>query len=212
MTLEPVRSDWFRQTRQGVPGNGDITSATLSGDGRVLAIASAAANLTADDNNAVSDIFTQVAPSNGWEVVSVPSPNLPSETTSGFTSFSLRDISADGRYALLWVSGQDVPQPGGNSTVLLRRDLLLQTNAFINVTMNGIVTTNGRMRFPPGSAAMEVRWCFPSTATNLHPLSATNREPIYLRDIKGRQTYMVTINSPHTAPVRPDHAGSLGKL
>jgi Tol biopolymer transport system component len=77
-------------------GNDSSEAAAVSADGRYVAFASAADNLSANDDNYVPDIFVRDRVAGVTEVVSVASDGTPAD------NYSLNpDISADGRYGLL---------------------------------------------------------------------------------------------------------------
>jgi hypothetical protein len=74
-------------------GNDSSEAAAISADGRYVAFASAADNLSANDNNYVPDIFVRDRVAGVTEVVSVASDGTPAD------NYSLNpDISADGHY------------------------------------------------------------------------------------------------------------------
>ncbi len=81
-------------TTGGVQGNGDSTSAALSGDGRYVAFQSSANNLVAGDTNAKSDIFVRDRQTGITERVSVDAAGVQGNNSSQHPA-----ISADGHTA-----------------------------------------------------------------------------------------------------------------
>lgn len=84
----------------GLAGNGDSTSPSISGDGRYVAFVSSATNLVDGDTNGMSDVFVRDTCVGGPEGC-VPSTQRVSVTTDGTqadAASTSASISATGRY------------------------------------------------------------------------------------------------------------------
>ncbi len=72
----------------GVPGNGAVLSASISGDGNVVAFTSAATNLVPGDTNGVPDLFVRTVPNGSVTRIAEQVSGEPRVSTNGrFVSY-----------------------------------------------------------------------------------------------------------------------------
>jgi Tol biopolymer transport system component len=99
-------------TREGLKGNGESTSPSISADGRYVVFDSRASNLVDADTNEVGDVFLYDRDNGEIKRVSVSSEGVEGNGNSYFPS-----ISADGR-AVVFQSNSSNLVPGDNNEVI----------------------------------------------------------------------------------------------
>ncbi len=97
----------------GVSGNGDSRSSTMTPDGRYVAFVSAASTLVANDTNGIADIFVRDLQ---LGVTTLASPGATTANTGVFavSSSESPDISDDGHYVAFFSSATNLV-PGINT-------------------------------------------------------------------------------------------------
>ncbi|NOS70473.1 MAG: hypothetical protein HOP33_11140 [Verrucomicrobia bacterium] len=130
-------------TPNGVTGNGISTDPTSSGDGRLVAFTSSAANLVAGDANAATDIFVRDLQT---ETTALASLNYIGSASGNKASYS-PTLSTDGHWLLFRSQATDIATGTFTGTEnLFLRDLLSGTN--FALTTGGVsasaMTSDGR--------------------------------------------------------------------
>jgi Tol biopolymer transport system component len=172
----------------GVQGNDDSVTPSISFDGRYLAFASIATNLTSGDSNGRQDIFWRDRQG---------STLLMSVGTLGETAnlpCTNPVISGDGRWvAFLSSSNSLVPTDANNAPDIFLADS--QSPGVVLVTVDSFgVQANGYSRYPAISG--DGRYvAFSSDSTNLVPADTNNYSDIFVRDTIAGTTIRISFDS-----------------
>jgi Tol biopolymer transport system component len=174
-------------------GNDSSEAAAISADGRYVAFASAADNLSANDNNYVPDIFVRDRVAGVTEVVSVASDGTPAD------NYSLNpDISADGRYVCFEsFAGNLVP-----NDVLFGFDIYVHDRETGTTEMVSVSSSEQQSRvFGSDLCAISAdgRYvAFQSYAEELVPGDTNDTNDIFVRDRQTGTTERVSVTSSET--------------
>jgi putative cell wall-binding protein len=129
-------------TADGVPANGDSGDASLSDDGTVVAFASAASDLVADDRNGERDVFVRDLRSGVTSLVSA----ADSGGSGRGPSFSPR-LSGDGAAVAFTSFATDltggIPAPDEMRTEVFHRDLGTGTTTWVSAPEDGVTDGGG---------------------------------------------------------------------
>jgi Tol biopolymer transport system component len=193
----PVRLISLRDPAQPAPagGNGDSFSPIMSPDGRFILFASTANNLVTNKNG--NPLPVTASPRlnvflrdrvNG--TTSLASVNLGG--TGGGNGDSLPTaVSPDGRFALFESIASDLVPGGTNGfTEIYLHDFLLGTNLLVSVNTNGNPAKGlcrGSVMTPDGRYV-----AFVSAATNLVAGDTNNLADVFVRDVVGGVTTLVS--------------------
>ena len=162
---------------------------SISADGSVIAFASEASDLVADDSNGTSDIFVYTRSTGKIERVSRSSSGTQTNGNSGGPS-----ISADGRVVVFSSAATNLVGNDTNGVAdVFVRDRQVQTTTRVSLT-NGGAQANRRSGRPATST--DGRYVsFWSAATNLVAGDTNVREDLFVRDRQGGTTQRVSISS-----------------
>ena len=160
----------------GIQGNSDSFSSSISADGRYVAFDSRASNLVSDDTNGVNDIFVYDTVANTTRRISVD------DNGSEGNNYSLNpSISADGRYVAFRSSARNLVSGDTNGYAdIFVYDTVANTTRIVSVDDNG-TQGNGESYFPSISADGS-RVAFVSEASNLVSGDTNNATDIFLYD------------------------------
>jgi Tol biopolymer transport system component len=184
----------------GVPGNDSSGGASVSGDGRLVAFASRADNLSNEDNDAVLNIFVRDLQAGTTALVSRASG---ASGPSADKDSAHPSISADGRFVAFNsdatnLSGEDEK----TSTDVFVRDLQAGTTALVSRASGPAGTPSDGSAFDPSISADGRFVAFSSTGTNLSDEDAPGDfQDVFVRD---RQTNTTTLVSRASATATGD--------
>lgn len=180
-------------------GDAQSFSGVASADGRYVAFASSAGNLTANDTNGGTiDVFRRDMLTGTTVLVSVNAGNTGSGNGQSFAPA----ISADGRTILFSSDATDLTAmaDGNNNTDLFVRDMQAGTTTLVSVNSAG--TAAGNNGTPPFESELsgDGRYVvFTSYASNLVTNDTNGTNPdIFRRDLQGPSTALVSINAAGT--------------
>jgi Tol biopolymer transport system component len=166
----------------------------VSPDGTMVAFQTEASNLGPPDTNRLQDIYVRDLRNGEVTLVSVRS-----DGASGGNAFAQEPIfSPDGTKIMFVTTASDLgPRDTNNSGDLYVRDLLSHTTTLVSVNAAGTDSGNGSSyygTFSPDSQKV----AFHTRANNLGPPDAGNFEDVYVRDLVGRTTTLVSVNGADT--------------
>lgn len=185
-------------------GNGASASASLSGDGRLVAFVSEATNLVAADSGGGADVYVRDLQASTTALVSANRQN-----TAGANAASLAPaISADGRFVAFESAASDlVADHTGERVDVFARNLAAQTTSLVSANPQGGAPASGESR--RASISADGRFvAFFSTAPGLIAGVASDVDQ-YLRDTTQNVTYAVELNPAGTADPVADAAASV---
>ncbi len=175
----------------GRPGNGNSTSATLSGDGRYLVYASDASNLVPSDSNQVADIFLHDRSTGETRRVSVSSAGMQANRAA-----SSPTITLDGRHIVFRAEASNLVNGDGNNVAdLFIHDQVARHTSRVSVAVRGVWQgqeangpTQGRAAVIPGGRLIG----FVSQATNLVEADASGLPGLFLHERIDAPTFTLT--------------------
>jgi Tol biopolymer transport system component len=197
-----VRDNVTGETRRvsvdssGAQGNGDsggiwgwsFNGVDISGDGRVVAFASAASNLVPHDTNGVVDVFVHDLQTGVTELVSVDSAGVQSNGSSVWPTLSL-----GGRLVAFASDATNlVPADGNGVTDIFWHDRQSGETRRASVASNG-AEANARSR----QASISVDGLligFDSVASNLVPGDTNGALDVFVHDLAGGTTVRVSVD------------------
>ena len=167
-----------------------LSTTSVSADGRFIAFASEADNLTPNDTNDVRDIFVRDLVTGKTQLVSVD--------TNGFSADGVSTdpaVSPDGRY-VAFSSYADNLVPGDNNRAqdVFLRDLQLGVTTLVSVNTNGTgpgAGSTGGASYSPIVSSNGRYVLFRSTASNIAG-GVSPGENLFLRDLQAGKTYALT--------------------
>jgi Tol biopolymer transport system component len=181
----------------GNQGDGDCYTASISGDGRFVALDSESNNLDAGDTNGARDVFVRDRLNGTTRLVSWDFTGNPSNDFSQSPA-----ISADGSHVAFLSGATDlVPGDSNGSADVFVRDLQTASTSLASVSSAGIQAN--WLSFPiPGSISADGRFtAFASGATNLVAADTNGTWDVFLHDL---QTGTTTRESVQGAGVQCD--------
>ena len=188
----------------GIPGNNDSPSGgirpslAIDASGQILvAFASAASTLVANDFNLGSDVFVKNLTSGTTTVVSTGVPGLQSRTAASSSSGAA--VSRDGRYvAFTSFDSNLVAGDTNNATDVFVRDRVTGTTTLVSTTTDGSMSA-GTFDFAPPSLAVDVQGhvyvAFSSLATNLVDGDTNEAIDVFVKDLTTGITSRVSTDS-----------------
>jgi Tol biopolymer transport system component len=179
-------------------GPSSLASGAISPDGRFIAFASEADNLTLNDTNGCRDIFLRD--------YALSAPLLVSVNTNGFTGHGPStdpSLSSNGRFVAFTSAAEDlIPGDTNHPQDVLIRDL--QTGTTILVSINSTGTGPGNKASYSACLSSDGRYVlFRSVATDLAP-GTFSGENLFLRDLKSGSTYALTTGGVALSGMLPD--------
>ena len=174
----------------GVKGNGASASPALSADGRVMAFASAASNLTPDDTDTRDDVFARDTQTG--ETVLVSRASGPKGANANLTS-AAASMSADGRFVAFMSAATNLHPADLDSVAdIYVRDLLTDTTILVSratgpAGAKGNVGSDSPVITPDGRYV-----AFHSQSSNLDPADRDTVLDVYVRDLQAQTTALVS--------------------
>jgi len=165
-------------TSAGQPTDGASFSPAISADGRYVAFASLATNLTLNDGNGFPDIFRRDMNTGAVLLVSANPDGLPANSLSFAPA-----ISADGR-TVAYLSGATnlVDDDLNNSIDTFLTDLVTGVTVLVSVAADGAQASAGSINRPSLSA--DGRYvAFDSAAANLTAGDVNGRDDVFVKDM-----------------------------
>ena len=165
-------------TTGGAATDGASFSPSISADGRYVAFASLATNLTLNDANGFPDVFRKDMATGAVLLVSSGPTGVPADLYSFAPA-----ISADGRYvAYLSAATNLVPGDLNNSIDTFLTDPVARTTRLVSAAADGTPASSGSINRPSLSA--DARYvAFDSAAANLTAADANNRDDVFVKDM-----------------------------
>ena len=172
--------------------NNNLSTPSISADGRFVAFASNSSNLVPGDTNNNNDIFVRDTLTNTTTLVSFDSAGNQGNTDSDSPS-----ISADGRFvAFASNSSNLVPGDTNNNNDIFVRDRLTNTTTLVSLDSAGN-QANTYSNSPSISA--DGRFvAFASNSSNLVPGDTNNTYDMFVRDRLTNTTTLVSLDSAGT--------------
>ena len=185
-----------RQSGLGPNGaDGDSSNPSTSADGRFVAFESSANNLSADDNDAVTNVFVRDTQANTTALVSRQSGTAPLNGANGSSSDA--SISADGRF-VAFASLADNLSGDDNDAYrnIFVRDLVANTTTLVS-RQSGIAPLNGADEdsSQPSISADGRSVAFGSEANNLSGEDNDAYDNVFVRDLVANTTKLVSRTS-----------------
>jgi Tol biopolymer transport system component len=174
--------------------NGHSANPSVSADGRFVSFTSAATNLVAGDGNGAGDVFVRDRQTATTTRVSIAigtgEANGPPAGGPGRSPV----ISADGRFVVFGSSASNLVTGDTNTADdVFMHDRQAGTTARLSVTPGG-AEANGPSY--PSSMTPDGRYVvFISNATNLHAADTVPDDDVYVRDVVGGTTTVVSVTS-----------------
>ena len=167
-------------------GNRDSRTPKITGDGRFVAFASDASNLTARDTNNTADIFVFDRSKVVMKRASLDGAGMQTLTDNAEPS-----LSSNGRFVAF--SGVDSTTPGGVRQIFLR-DCLLGTTTLVTTVAGGVTEGDGDSGSPTLSANGRFL-AFQSVATDLVPGDTNGFQDIFVFDRTTGVLARVSVNA-----------------
>lgn len=178
----------------GAQANDDSQTPSLSRNGRYVAFTSSASNLVSGDANGQTDVFVHDAQTHVTVRTSVDSGGVEGNAASRFPS-----LSGDGRYVAFASSASNlVVGDTNNATDAFVRDLIAQQTVRVSLTNAGAQSVGGitvTLNNGPAISADGRFVAFASDATDLVPGDTNGQRDIFVRDIQGGTTTLVSLAS-----------------
>ena len=173
--------------------NGPSSSPSISGDGRLVAFASRAANLVSGDTNVIGDVFVHDRQTNATTRVSVDSSG--NQATGVDINQESYDpwITPDGRFVAFtsFASGLVADDTNTQHDIFVR-DRQAGTTVRVNLTNTGAQVTFGSSYQP--SISSDGRFvAFQSYAATLIDSDTNSRPDIFVRDRQNGRTERVSV-------------------
>jgi Tol biopolymer transport system component len=184
----------------GAPGNGVSGLASISGDGRFVALESLASNLVPNDTNGTYDAFVHDRASGTTQLVSA---NLAGNPGAGTSHCPL--ISGDGRWVAFQSTANDLVLPDNftNAPEVYARDLLTGTTIRVSLASTGVQvrgefsSPSSYFTLPCGGISNDGRWITFVGDTKVDANYPTFGG-VYLRDTVAGTTQLVSVPPPGT--------------
>ena len=155
--------------------NGASSAPAITPDGRLVAFASNAANLSTGDTNGASDVFVRDRVGGSTDRVSLAAPGGSVNGASGAP-----DLSDDGRFVVFESAARLVPADTDGFLDIYVRDRIEGTTERVSVASGGEAANNGSFA---ASISGDGRFVvFASAATNLVPGTPAGGANIFRRD------------------------------
>lgn len=174
-------------TTAGQATDGASFSPSMSGDGRYVAFASLATNLTLADVNGAPDIFRKDMATGAVLLVSFNADGVPGNSVSFAPS-----ISADGRYVAFLSAATNLVEDDLNGSIdTFLTDLVTSTTRLVSAAADGSQASSGSINRPSLSA--DARYvAFDSAAANLTASDANGRDDVFVKDMLTGEVRLAT--------------------
>jgi WD40-like Beta Propeller Repeat len=173
----------------GEEGDASSTAPVLSASGRLVAFASSASNLVADDDNGVEDVFVHDRKTGETTRISLGAEAVQADDESDSPA-----ISASGRFVAFASDAENlVPGDTNDAGDIFVHDR--KTGATTRVSVATFALQANDVSFAPAISA-NGRWvAFRSRATDLVPGDANGSEDVFLHDRKTGTTIVVSVDA-----------------
>jgi Tol biopolymer transport system component len=170
----------------GHQANGDSFNPSIAADGRYVAFASTANNLSAHPSP-YENVFVRDLKAGTTTIASVTASGHQSNGNSNQPS-----ISADGRFVAFASSASNLVKGDSNHVFdVFERDLLAKTTRRVSVSSSGRQANNQSFLVDPAITATGRFVTFTSKATNLIA-GGSGGEQVFVRDVGARRTTLVS--------------------
>jgi Tol biopolymer transport system component len=171
-----------------------MTFPRISDNGAVVAFDGLDGSLVGNDNNHAYDVFARNLPTSFTELISAGLAGLPSATPNGSCFISSSSVSSNGQYVAFSSEADNLA--GGDANGL--RDVFVHdagsgTNILVSINTNG-VPGNG-FSTDPAMSGNGRYVAFTSGSSDLVPNDTNNVAEIFLRDLQGGTTSLVSVNT-----------------
>ncbi len=185
--LENQTTERVSRDSNGIEGNGDSFSASLSDDGNLVAFYSYASNLVVGDTNDAEDVFIKDRSTGITTRVSVAT-----DGTEGNDDSYTPDISGNGRYvAFRSLASNLAPGDTNGKWDIFVHDLQTNTTELVSTATNG--TRADGDSYAPSISDGGRYVVFRSNADNLVSGDTNNRWDIFLRDRQSGTTTRINV-------------------
>jgi Tol biopolymer transport system component len=173
----------------GVQGNGESQTASLSADGRYVAFVSAASNLVVGDTNGLWDVFVRDRVSGTTERASVDSAGAQSNDLCNAPV-----LSADGRHVAFHTAASNlVPGDTNGCADVFVHDRFTATTVRVSLDLNGVQGDHDSVA--PAFSADGRFVAFSSAATNLLSNQPTFGSHSFVRELMSGANELVSADS-----------------
>ena len=175
----------------GAKANGRSIFASISANGRYVAFSSEATNLSPGDADTQFDVYVRDLAANTTTLVSLASNGA--KANDAVTSSGVSGISPDGRYVAFGGSATnlDPADPDEDSDGYIR-DLVANTTTLVSRASGPGGANSNSDSFGTSLSTDGSALTFQSQATNLDPADLDNTRDIFLRDLGGSSTRLVS--------------------
>jgi hypothetical protein len=188
-------------------GVGSLISPTtrpqLSSNATFVAFECPDSSLVPHDCNRADDVFVRNLAAATTELISVHDAALPSASANGVSSLSPLSVSSNGQYIAFSSDADSLNTNMTDNTNAFANvfvsNLALGANILVSVATDGITAGNGTSVEPAISGAGRYV-AFTSGADNLVPGVTNLLQNVYVRDLQGGTTVLVSVNSSGTGP------------
>jgi Tol biopolymer transport system component len=165
----------------------------ISGDGRIVAYASAAPDLVSDDSNDMTDVFVSDRARNETTLVSRGVSGAQADGPSAVDSAPA--VSADGQIVAFSSSAGNLVADDSNGVGdVFVYDRARKETARVSLGAGGVEAT-GRDSFAPALSADGRYVAFASDAANLVPDDTNNATDVFVHDRQARTTTRVSVDA-----------------
>jgi len=180
----------------GVPQGVSFTALSrLATGGQYIAFQAPDGNLVPNDSNRAEDVFLHDLITSTTTLASVREESLPSITPAGPSGGTALSVSADGRYVAFASLADNIALNDTNQcTDIFVRDMAAGVTYLVSVSTNGwSPTTNNSAE---ASISADGRYvAFSSTANNLVTNDNNSMSDVFIRDLVGQTTILVSVKS-----------------
>jgi len=175
--------------RRGAAGDSSSVNPSVSGGGRYVAFASAADNLSRQDNDTYDDVFVRDLKSNDLVLVSRRGRKGPGGGANSFDP----SISANGR-SVAFGSAADNLDPAGDDPYddIYVRDLEAGTTRLVSRRSGANGAKAKSNSFQPSISADGSKVAFQSDANNLSRSDDDDWDNVFVRDLGSNRTLLVS--------------------
>ena len=175
----------------GAKANGRSIFASISADGRYVLFSSEATNLAADDADPGFDVYVRDLVANTTTLVSRASGGA--KANDAVTSSVVGAISPDGRYVAFGGSATnlDPADPDEDADAYIR-DVVANTTTLVSRASGSGGAKSNSDSFGPSLSTDGSALTFQSLATNLDPADLDSTRDIFIRDLGGSSTRLVS--------------------
>ena len=182
----------------------ELTSLSLSADGRFVAFKSPDGSLVNLDRNRADDVFVRDCLAGATEMISQRDATVMLAAGDSFSALGPWSLSADGRWAAFASAADDLaPNDANGQPDVFVRDLAAGTNLLASVGLDGNSALGGGSGSPVISA--DGRYvAFISAATNLVTGPVNTNGNVFRRDLVTGSTVLVSVGTDGVSPGNND--------